>query len=112
MSTKPDTADYILEQLSEAGEVSVRKMFGEYGLYCDGKFAGVICDDELFLKPTEEGRAFAPGLGEGSPYPGAKPHLHVTGDRLEDAEWVAELLCITSAALPLPKPKKPKKKKA
>ena len=111
MATRPETTSYVLEQLAGAVEVSARKMFGEVGLYCGGKFVGVICDDELFLKPTEEGRAFAAGIGEGPPYPGAKPHLHVTGDKLEDAEWVAELLRLTTAALPAPKPKKPKAKK-
>ena len=28
-------------------------MFGDYGIYCDGKVFGLICDDKFFLKPTE-----------------------------------------------------------
>jgi DNA transformation protein len=61
MSTQPSTIDYLLEQLASAGSVSARKMFGEYGLYCDGKIVALVCDDQFFLKPTPEGRAF---LGE------------------------------------------------
>ena len=55
MSTQPSTIDYLLEQLGSAGSVSARKMFGEYGLYCDGKIVALVCDDQFFLKPTPEG---------------------------------------------------------
>ena len=108
MASRQETVDYILDQIAGAGDVSARKMFGEYGLYCDGKFFGVVCDDTLFLKPTDPGRAFAGDVEEGSPYPGAKPHLIVSGDQLEDADWVSEFVRVTTAALPAPKPKKKK----
>lgn len=112
MATRNETTAFVLEQLAAAGEVSARKMFGEVGLYCDGKFVGVICDDELYFKITDEGLAFAPDLPHAPPYKGARDYLHVEGDRLEDADWVTQLLQITTAALPAPKPKKPKAKKA
>ncbi len=111
MSVRPETRDYILDQLSAAGDVSARRMFGEMGLYCDGKFVGVICNDELFFKQTEQGRAFLPRLGLRPPYPGAHPYLHVTGDVLEDADRAAELLKITTAALPMPPPRRPSRRK-
>jgi len=37
-------------------------MFGEYGIYAEGIFFGVICDNKLSIKPTQSGRAF---IGEG-----------------------------------------------
>ena len=61
MSTQQKTVDYILEQSAGAGTITARKMFGEYGMYCDGKVMAFICDDQLFIKPTEAGRAY---LGE------------------------------------------------
>ena len=57
MASHQNFVDYVAEQLGEAGSIRSRKMFGEYGLYCDGLFFAVICDDRLFIKPTAEGEA-------------------------------------------------------
>jgi TfoX/Sxy family transcriptional regulator of competence genes len=56
MSTTKNTVEYILEQISESGVVSARKMFGEYAIYCDGKVVALVCDDQLFVKPTKAGK--------------------------------------------------------
>ncbi len=111
MSSSPETLEFVLEAIDGAGSVTAKKMFGEYGVYLDGKFIALVCDDTFFIKPTSEGEAL---LGEpdwGEPYPGAKPHFRIDGDKLEDRDWVCELLRATFAALPAPKPKKPKAKK-
>ena len=50
MSSHQDFVDYVAEQMWEAGDIRSRKMFGEYGLYCDGVFFAVICEDQLFVK--------------------------------------------------------------
>ena len=39
-----DLVQYIVEQASKGGEVSAKKMFGDYCLYCDSKPVGLICD--------------------------------------------------------------------
>ena len=39
MASHKDFVDYVAEQLREAGTIRSRKMFGEYGLYCDGIFS-------------------------------------------------------------------------
>jgi DNA transformation protein len=41
---------FVVDQLSELGEVVPRKMFGGTGLYCDGIFFGLIARDQLYLK--------------------------------------------------------------
>jgi TfoX/Sxy family transcriptional regulator of competence genes len=105
MATQAGTVDYILEQLASLSHVSARKMFGEYGLYVEGKIVALICDDQLFLKPTEPGRAFAPDATEAPPFHGAKPSLLIDGGRWDDAEWLCELIRVTADALPAPKPK-------
>ena len=112
MATEASTAEFILDQIGGAGDVSARKMFGEYGVYCDGKFVALICDDIFYVKPTPEGRDFIEDVIEGVPYPGAKPHFEISDGRIDDADWLAELVRITTAALPMPKPKKLAKKKA
>lgn len=109
MSTQQRTIDYLLEQLAEAGSVSARKMFGEYALYCDGKVMALVCDDQLFIRPTQAGRAYLGTVTEGKPYPGAKPFFVIEGDRWEDADWLADLVRATADELPLPKPRPPKK---
>jgi TfoX/Sxy family transcriptional regulator of competence genes len=83
-------------------------MFGEYGVYCDGKMVAIIGDEQLFVRPTSGGRAFATDAEEVPPYPGAKPHLLIDAERWDDSEWMSELVRITCAELPLPKPKKAK----
>jgi TfoX/Sxy family transcriptional regulator of competence genes len=108
MASKQANVDFVLEQMAEAGDVSARKMFGEYGIYCRGKIVALFCDDQLFVKPTVTGKAFIGEVTEGQPYPGAKPWFLVTGDRCEDGEWLSALIRITERELPAPKPKQPK----
>lgn len=105
MASDPKTVGFIVDQLAAAG-VLAKPMFGEYGLYCDGRMVALVCDDRLFVKPTDTGRAFAGAVEEASPYPGAKPCLVVDPDRWDDADWLTDLVRITAAALPLPKPRK------
>ncbi len=110
MATRQDTIDYLLDQIARAGRVSAKKMFGEYALYCDGKTVALVCDDQLFMKATEAGRAFIGKVREGFPYPGAKPALKPNAKQLKDGAWPKQLAAITTRALPAPK-KKPAKKR-
>ncbi|CAN1211858.1 TfoX/Sxy family protein [Tumidithrix helvetica PCC 7403] len=110
MASQQSTVDYILEQIAEAGSVSAKKMFGEYGIYCDGKMVALVCDDQLFVKPTDAGKAFIGEFKEGRPYPTAKPCLSIAGDKWDDRKWLTNLIKISAAELPLPK-KKPRSKK-
>ena len=57
MASRLEYVQYVAEQLSGAGEITYKKMFGEYGLYCDGKIFANVSDDQLFVKITEVGRA-------------------------------------------------------
>lgn len=106
MASDPRNVAFVVDQIAAAGDVSARPMFGEYGVYCDGKMVAMICDDQLFIKPTPGGRAYAPDLPDGTPYPGAKPCLLVEADRWDEADWLAELVRITTRELPAPRAKK------
>ncbi|MBR3717926.1 MAG: TfoX/Sxy family protein, partial [Bacteroidaceae bacterium] len=57
MPSNPDFVQYIADQCAEAGEIVTRKMFGDYGIYCNGKIFGLICDNRFYLKSTEAGKA-------------------------------------------------------
>ena len=97
MASHGDFVDYVAEQLREAGYIRSRKMFGEYGLYCDGIFFAVICDDQFFVKITPEGEAAFPHLPKAPPYEGAKDSFFV--EDVEDRELLTNLVRITCAAL-------------
>jgi TfoX/Sxy family transcriptional regulator of competence genes len=109
MATQQRTIDFLLEQASSAGGVTAKPMFGEYGVYVDGKMIGSVCDDQLFVKPTELGRARAEPVSDVPPYPSAKPQMLIAVDRWDDAKWLGELLRVTADELPTPKPRKPKR---
>ena len=108
MASDRKTIAFIVDQLAAAGDVVAKPMFGEYGLYCNGRMVAMVCDDQLFVKPTPAGRAFAGDIAEAPPYPGAKPCLLVDADRWDDGDWLVELIRISTAELPLPKPRQPK----
>ena len=109
MATQKRTIEFLLEQVTGAGAVTAKPMFGEYGVYVDGKMIGSVCDDQLFVKPTISGRAHAEPVSNAPPYPGAKPQMLIAADRWDDAEWLGVLLRVTAAELPTPKPRKPKR---
>ena len=105
MASDLSFVEYVVDQLEKDCAVTYKKMFGEFGLFCDGKMFGMICDDRLFFKPTEGGCAFIEDVVEAPPYPGAKLSLLIEG-QIEDGEWLSELVRITTLELPAPKPKK------
>ncbi|WP_084125704.1 TfoX/Sxy family protein [Demequina sp. NBRC 110054] len=107
MATSRQTIDHLLEQLAPL-DVRARAMFGEYGLYCDDRFVGLVCDDTVYLKPTPVTEGFA----QGEPYPSAKPHPIVDADALEDPDRLRELFAATAEALPAPKPKRPRSRRS
>lgn len=89
MASKINFIDFVLEQIKNSGEITATKMFGEYGIYSDGKLFGLICDNKLFIKPTNSGRKFIGNVVEAPPYEGAKPSFLIE-DKIEDSEWLSE----------------------
>jgi len=111
MATDLNFVEFVVEQIDDSCDISYRAMFGEYCLYSKGKVVGLLCDNRLLIKPTEAGRAFIGDVVEAPPYPGAKPAFLIEG-KIEDREWLTELVTVTEKELPPPKPKKKRKKKA
>jgi TfoX/Sxy family transcriptional regulator of competence genes len=104
MSSDQSFVEFISDQMGDAGTISFRKMFGEYAIYCDAKVIGLICDNKLFIKPTEKGRKYIGEVAEAPPYPGAKLYFLIESE-FEDREWISDLVRITADNLPLPKKK-------
>ncbi len=111
MASDLEFVQFVADQIDSEREISFRNMFGEYVLYSKGKVVALICDNQLFVKPTKAGKEFIGDYVEAPPYPGAKPALLIQ-DKIEDRDWLSQLICITEKELPKPRPKikrKPKK---
>lgn len=111
MATDKSFIEFIVDQMKQAGLISHKKMFGEYAVYCDGKVVALVCDNQLFVKPTQGGRAYIGDPVEAAPYPGAKPYFLIE-EAFEDREWIGGLIRMTAEELPIPVPKKRRKKGA
>lgn len=116
MASDQSFVEYVCDQIGRAGAITHKKMFGEYAVYCDGKVVALVCDNQLFIKPTEAARAFMGQVAEAPPYPGAKLYFLIT-DQLDDQPWITTAIRLTADALPEPVPKKlklakPKKSKS
>lgn len=110
MATDPEFIAYVLEQADYGARLTHKRMFGEYALYLDDKVVAFACDNSLFMKPTEQGRAALPTVTTGKPYPEAKDH-YVLDEFIDDTPLLQRLLQVTADALPAPKPKAVKKSK-
>ena len=107
MASNESFVTFVTEQIENAGVITSRKMFGEYALYCNGKVVALICDNRLYVKPTEAGRAYIGNVTEAPAYPGAKMSFLVE-DQMENREWLSQLIRITEKELPEPKNRKTK----
>ena len=107
MASDQNFVNFVIDQIKNAGEIDAKKMFGEYAVYADGKLFGLICDNKLFIKPTIAGGEFIGNIVEAPPYEGAKPSFLIE-DKIEDSEWLSELVRITLRELPAPRAKKKK----
>jgi len=71
MGVSDEFVEYVIEQLSVWGEVSVRRMFGGAGLYREGIMFAVIADDVAYLKVDDSNRDdfLRAGSAPFEPYP-------------------------------------------
>ncbi len=104
MASNADFVQYIADQCSGAGEIVAKKMFGDYGIYCNGKIFGLICDDHFYLKPTEAGRTLLRKEELRPPYDGAKDYFYIAD--VDDRDYLSSLVRETYKALPEPKKRK------
>jgi TfoX/Sxy family transcriptional regulator of competence genes len=105
MASDLSLVEFIADQLRSIGSITYKKMFGEYAIYCEEKVVGFVCDNQFFVKSTPGGRTFVGNITEAPPYPGAKLHFLIE-DKIEDNDWMCNLIGITAMELPTPKPKK------
>ena len=101
MACNADFVQFIVDQCAGAGEIAVRKMMGEYCIYCEGVLFGLICDNKLYIKVTEAGGALLKERLLRPPYNGARDYFYIRD--VDDREYLAGLIKATLPALPEPK---------
>ena len=110
MAMNKEFIEFVVEQIDDDCEVTHRMMFGGCTLYSKGKVVGLMTESQLFIKQTAAGRAFIGDVVEAPAYEGAKMSFLIE-DKVEDRQWLSELVRVTEQELPAPKPKKKKPKK-
>ncbi|MET0606585.1 MAG: TfoX/Sxy family protein [Beijerinckiaceae bacterium] len=50
-------AEFLGEQLAPLGRVTMRRMFGKTGVFCDGVMFGMVSDDTLYFRVDDHNRA-------------------------------------------------------
>ena len=91
MATTKEYHDYVMECLNKAGDVTSRKMMGEYCLYCNGKLFGDICDNRLLVKQTETSKKLLADCPLEYPYEGSKNLMFLVTE-FENPDLMKELL--------------------
>ncbi len=59
-------AEFLREQLAPLGPITVRRMFGKSGVFCDGVMLGMVTENTLYLRVDELNRET---FSEASAYP-------------------------------------------
>lgn len=111
MASDLEFVTFIADQSGLGARLTYKKMFGEFALYLNTKVVALVCDNKLYLKPTDAGRALLKTPTEAPAYPGSKNYFLLEAE-LDDRELLRQALELTESVLPFPKPKSPAKKKA
>ena len=106
MASSKEFADFVMEQAAGTGEITSRKMFGEYMVYIDRKPILLVCDNTVFIKMHGCVADIMSNAETGFPYDGAK--LHYILD-IENRELVKKAIGLLKPVIPLPKSAEKKK---
>jgi DNA transformation protein and related proteins len=50
-------AEFLREQLAPLGRITMRRMFGKTGVFCDGLMLGMVTDNTLYFRVDDDNRA-------------------------------------------------------
>jgi DNA transformation protein len=97
MAISDEFVNYMVGQLDNWADVSVRKMFGGAGLYCDGAMFGLIADDVAYLKVDDSNREdfIKAGSSAFNPYPDkaktvVMSYYEIPADVMENPDQLAK----------------------
>ena len=50
-------AEFLREQLALVGHITMRRMFGKTGVFCDGVMLGMVTENSLYVRVDDQNRA-------------------------------------------------------
>ena len=103
MASSLEFVQYAADQLSDAGTISYRKMFGEYMVYLNDKPVVIVCDDRPMVKMLPVLEPLLKDHPTAPPYEGAKAHYVLDSD---DRETLREAVRLAEEVTPVPKKRK------
>ncbi len=103
MATSLDFINYVCEQLNGIGDITYKKMFGEYMVYLNKKPVIVVCDNVAFVKKLDIIIEMMEDADVGFPYKGAKEHYILD---IDNAEFSKKVITKIEEVTPIPKSKK------
>jgi len=77
-------AEFLHEQLAPLGRISMRRMFGKTGVFCDGFMFGMVRDNTLYFRVDDDNRA---DFKEAESFPPL--NYEKKGDTIDLAFWRA-----------------------
>ncbi len=103
MVTSMSYINYVCEQLDGIGEISYKKMFGEFMIYLNNKPVIIVCDDTAFVKKLDCIKKIMKNADVGVPYKGAKEHYILD---IDNSQFSKEVILEIEKVTPLPKKRK------
>jgi DNA transformation protein len=56
MADSDGFAEFVREQLAPLGRITMRRMFGKVGVFCDGVMLGMVTDNTLYFRVDDQNR--------------------------------------------------------
>lgn len=123
MAKAPDPFhEFVIELFAPMGPVSIRRMFGGAGVFCEGLMIALLFSDTIFLKTDGALRARLEAEGS-EPFLWTKPstgeiidmgYVSLPSSAMDDpdeaSDWGRQALAVARAAKARAKPKAKKKK--
>jgi TfoX/Sxy family transcriptional regulator of competence genes len=106
MSSTLDFIDYTVDQIASSGEVTFKRMFGEFMVYVNNVPIFLVCDNTVYVKKINELDSILSDALLGIPYPNAKEHFIVDIDDKDLSLKVVEIAYLYRLKNPTKKSKK------
>ncbi len=103
MATSLNFINYVCDQLTGIGDISYKKMFGEYMVYLNNKPVVIVCDNTAFVKKLDCIKDLMNDCPCGFPYKGAKEYYVLD---IDNAEFSKRIVSLIEEVTPLPKKRK------
>ncbi|MBQ2372934.1 MAG: hypothetical protein II289_07155 [Bacteroidales bacterium] len=107
MATSREYALFVENLFRGVDGFSMKRMFGEYGIYLQGRVLGFLCDEQILLQDTPTARKLLPDAERKELFPGSK--LFIIFSDEGNHHLLQSVALAMWEELPVPKPRKGRK---